>query len=353
MGFRFNKRISILPGVRVNLGLSGASLSVGPRGASVTVGKRGIFGNVGLPGTGLSYRERLDKPSSARPRSTRRVAEERPSLPARFNARMDGDQVKFFDEAGHPIDDRLISAAKTAMGEQLTEFMEEHVSARNAAFDRLSRMHHDIPDIVATVRAGNATKPDRASFGSQGAFVEALMRWRAEMANNGPDQESLENALLQSLGQLDWPHETNIAISLRQGRLLLDVDLPEIEDMPSSQWTADRRSLQLALKPLSKQKIAFCYVEHVCSLILRLIGHSMATSTAIETVAVSAYTQRKISSGQSDDDYVATVEISRTAWDQIDRRAMDEIDPQNLLRRHGARIETNGRGIFLVQQPLQ
>ncbi|KQN09679.1 hypothetical protein ASE85_01640 [Sphingobium sp. Leaf26] len=266
---------------------------------------------------------------------------------------MDGDRIKFFDEAGHPIDDRLISAAKTAMGEQLTEFMEEHVSARNAAFDRLSRMHHDIPDMVATVRAGNSTKPDRASFGSQDAFVEALMRWRAEMANNGPDQESLENALLQSLGQLDWPHETNIAISLRQGRLLLDVDLPEIEDMPSSQWTADRRSLQLALKPLSKQKIAFCYVDHVCSLILRLIGHSMATSTAIETVAVSAYTQRKISSGQSEDDYVATVEISRTAWDQIDRRAVDEIDPQNLLRRHGARIETNGRGIFLVQQPLQ
>jgi len=59
VGLRFNKRITIAPGVRINLGLRGASLSVGPRGASVNIGRRGVFGNVGLPGTGISYRERL------------------------------------------------------------------------------------------------------------------------------------------------------------------------------------------------------------------------------------------------------------------------------------------------------
>ena len=62
MGFRFSKRITLLPGVRMNISKSGASLSVGPRGASVTMGNRGVYGNVGIPGSGLSYRERLDKP---------------------------------------------------------------------------------------------------------------------------------------------------------------------------------------------------------------------------------------------------------------------------------------------------
>ena len=33
MGFRFQKRIKIMPGVRLNLSKSGASWSVGPRGA--------------------------------------------------------------------------------------------------------------------------------------------------------------------------------------------------------------------------------------------------------------------------------------------------------------------------------
>lgn len=63
MPFRFQRRIKVLPGLRVNLSKSGASVSVGPRGASVTIGKRGTHANVGLPGTGLSYRERLDPPA--------------------------------------------------------------------------------------------------------------------------------------------------------------------------------------------------------------------------------------------------------------------------------------------------
>jgi hypothetical protein len=59
MRFRFQKRISILPGVRINLSKSGASASVGPRGADVNIGRGGITTNAGIPGTGLSYRSKL------------------------------------------------------------------------------------------------------------------------------------------------------------------------------------------------------------------------------------------------------------------------------------------------------
>ena len=68
MGFRFSRRIKIMPGVRLNVSKSGVSLSAGPRGASVTLGKRGVYGNVSIPGTGLSYRERLDRPAGDPPR---------------------------------------------------------------------------------------------------------------------------------------------------------------------------------------------------------------------------------------------------------------------------------------------
>ena len=63
MSLRFRKTITLAPGLRLNLGTRGPSLSVGPRGASMTFGRRGVFGNVGLPGTGLSYRTRLDQPN--------------------------------------------------------------------------------------------------------------------------------------------------------------------------------------------------------------------------------------------------------------------------------------------------
>lgn len=55
MGFRFQKRIKVLPGVSVNIGKRGASVSVGPRGARTTVGKHGIKHSFGIPGTGIRY----------------------------------------------------------------------------------------------------------------------------------------------------------------------------------------------------------------------------------------------------------------------------------------------------------
>lgn len=61
MGFRFQKRISILPGVRINLSKSGVSTSLGPRGADVNIGKDGVTANAGIPGTGLSYRQRVGR----------------------------------------------------------------------------------------------------------------------------------------------------------------------------------------------------------------------------------------------------------------------------------------------------
>ena len=64
MGFRFQKRISLLPGIRLNLSKSGASVTVGKNGLSVNLGKDGSTGNVGIPGTGLSYRQKITSDST-------------------------------------------------------------------------------------------------------------------------------------------------------------------------------------------------------------------------------------------------------------------------------------------------
>jgi hypothetical protein len=62
MGFRFQKRITIFPGLRLNLSKRGASVSVGRRGAWFNFGGRnGKSVTLGLPGTGLSYRASAGK----------------------------------------------------------------------------------------------------------------------------------------------------------------------------------------------------------------------------------------------------------------------------------------------------
>ncbi len=59
MGFRFTRRVSIIPGLRVNLSRSGASLSIGHRGAWYTVGPRGRRVSLGVPGTGVYWTEKV------------------------------------------------------------------------------------------------------------------------------------------------------------------------------------------------------------------------------------------------------------------------------------------------------
>lgn len=55
MGFRFYRRIKLLPGITLNLSKRGISLSCGTRGANLTFGKSGVRKTVGLPGTGMNY----------------------------------------------------------------------------------------------------------------------------------------------------------------------------------------------------------------------------------------------------------------------------------------------------------
>lgn len=59
MGFRFRKRVRVLPGIYLNISRNGVSTTIGPRGASLNIGKQGVFLNTGIPGTGIYRRDRL------------------------------------------------------------------------------------------------------------------------------------------------------------------------------------------------------------------------------------------------------------------------------------------------------
>ena len=74
MSFRFQRRIKILPGLRLNVSKTGFSWTVGTRGGSVTARDGKLTGNVGIPGTGLSYRKRLDLPSEGQVDSDQSVS---------------------------------------------------------------------------------------------------------------------------------------------------------------------------------------------------------------------------------------------------------------------------------------
>jgi uncharacterized protein DUF4236 len=78
MGFRFQRRLTLFPGVRLNFSRHGISTSIGPRGASITLGRHGATMNLGVPGTGVSYRQSLGGGDEGRPGAPRPTLAEAP-----------------------------------------------------------------------------------------------------------------------------------------------------------------------------------------------------------------------------------------------------------------------------------
>lgn len=67
MAWRFRKSVKLIPGVRLNFSSRGMSTTIGGRGAGINFSGRGVYGYASIPGTGISFRERLDKPSAKPP----------------------------------------------------------------------------------------------------------------------------------------------------------------------------------------------------------------------------------------------------------------------------------------------
>lgn len=96
MSLRFRRSVRLFPGVRLNFSRSGVSTTIGVRGATMTMGPRGTYANVGLPGSGLSYRTRISPPQGRRPTPT--APPSMPSIePANFFLGPDATQLHSAD----------------------------------------------------------------------------------------------------------------------------------------------------------------------------------------------------------------------------------------------------------------
>jgi len=86
MSFRFRRRVTIIPGVRLNFGKRGTSVSIGHRGFWYTIGPRGRGTTIGLPGTGISWTQHY-------PRRSARIVKQQligGNSPRRVDARLVG-----------------------------------------------------------------------------------------------------------------------------------------------------------------------------------------------------------------------------------------------------------------------
>jgi len=74
MSWRFRRRMTVFPGVRINFSIRGISTTFGVPGANINIGPDGAFLNTGIPGTGFYNRTRISGGQENRERQPRNDA---------------------------------------------------------------------------------------------------------------------------------------------------------------------------------------------------------------------------------------------------------------------------------------
>lgn len=165
----------------------------------------------------------------------------------------------------------------------------------------------------------------------------------------------MQELLEQRLGVIVWPKETTVAVEVSGdgAALALDVDLPEIEHMPSKRAILGARSWDLSLRDAGEVATRKLYMQHVHALGFRIIGEAFAALPTVRTIVFSAYSQRTDrGSGHVNDDYLYSLRVSREQWRTLRFDALDQIDPAEAMARFDLRRNMSATGVFKPVVPF-
>lgn len=112
------------------------------------------------------------------------------------------------------------------------------------------------------------------------------------------------------------PFDANIDYSFlpEEKKLLVDVDLPEIEDIPNTKMFK-LASGNLSQKKKTQAELKQDYARLVFSLTIFLAANLFGLSPAIEKMTMSCYTQRRNTAGETEDNYILSVRFDRAPFE--------------------------------------
>ncbi|WP_216829492.1 DUF4236 domain-containing protein [Alkalihalobacterium elongatum] len=369
MSFRFQKRVRVAPGVRLNISKRGVSTSIGPRGTSLTVGRRGLYGNVGIPGSGLSYRTRIDRKSGQRLFQVSENEKTYENVQLAFNKQE--NTVQFITDTGTPLPTTVERKLKKEFSAEIDSIYQEKEQEINAQTERLMQLHLQVykplsieqlqqhiqrnlsfeekaPDQKEIFEQVKAERKERLSKIASLALL--LPSKRKEFVNQVQDEAKLifekeleayneqkqlymeekqkreklldsvlkhdlnstEEWLALHLEELDFPLETNVDFKmLNENMIYFDVDLPELNEVPLEKATI-MKSGKLKIQEKSQRETREHYAVMVGGTALYLSSFAFAFVPTCEKVVISGYTQRlNEATGHKDDTYIYSLIVER------------------------------------------
>lgn len=289
---RFRKSIQICKGVKLNLSKSGASLTLGPgKGVSMNVGTKGAYFNWSIPGTGVYDRVRVDTLLKDKLGGLFGAkAEEEPQEEKKSSRTASKSTGKSAEKSAGK------SAAKST-GKSTAKTSSGSASGKTAAGvseEELERLENE-----AALIAIHQLAPDVPAKAS-GAM------------DAGTAEQAIEAWLSEAEAPIAFSVQTEAVPEKKL--IMVDLDLPEIEDMPQDKLTqlADGT---LKIKKKSQKESREDYKTCVFGLGEYVAGNVFGLVPAAERIAVSAYTQRRSEkTGDAEDVFIYSVVFERSAF---------------------------------------
>lgn len=145
--------------------------------------------------------------------------------------------------------------------------------------------------------------------------------------------------------QIDVDYDWNRA----QGVMLLDVDLPEIEDLPTvNRIKTDAGNLKEKKK--TQTQLREEYARVVFGLAMVLSAGTFNVSPAIKGVLISGYTQRRNRDGDVKDDYIYSIQFGREYFAHIQPK---NVDPVRFCLAAECRCSMTSTSLFRAIQPFE
>jgi hypothetical protein len=163
-----------------------------------------------------------------------------------------------------------------------------------------------------------------------------------------------EEFLAAELAKLAWPRETNIDLEMVDlESAFLDVDLPEIEDVPRRVAVVNANGKRLNFKEKSEKALREEYASHVHGVGFRFAGSVFSILPSVLSVTVSAYSQRLNSStGTVADEYLYSVRASRSDFRKVNFSKLSLVNPVDALAAFELRRDMTKTGIFRPIDPI-
>ena len=242
---RFRKSLKVTKGVKLNLSKTGASFTLGSGlPVSLNVGTKGAFLNWSIPGTGVYDRVRLDKVLKEKLGGVfgfgNAAAEEEAQPEA--EAKTAAKKGKAKKEPSRPADEQMEAIAQEIA---------------------LINIYQQAVDVAA----------------------QAAGTLDAEKA-----EQDLEDWLAESEAPIEFAIQTEV--DAQKGLLMIDLDLPEIEDMPQNALSQLADGTVKIKKKTKKQQYED-YRTCVFGLGEYVASHAFAVVPQAQKIVVSAYTQRR------------------------------------------------------------